>query len=299
MSSLPRRIGALAGVLTVLALSALSARGQDLNRTAVPAASPVRVNPDGTVSIAAAGVAVAILLERLQPVCAMVVRLDGAAGARPVSIEVSGLEPIAAVGAVLKASGLDFAMRARCGTLAQPSLVVVRESGGAPIDLRPREASPDDPAVKAQELPPLASASSPEEEREDRDTPGPITIGGGSATRELAPGELTGPQLLERLAPQPPSNATVIELPFTDQNGHPYLQVRPPGPRTTATLPFPDANGNPIEVVIPPGPRPQTIDFPVANPAGPGVPAGKPTDGSTRPVNPADTRRPRGGGSQP
>ena len=88
--------------------------------------------------------------------CPIQVRLDAKAAARAVSLDVSDLAPADAVGAVLKSSGLDFAMHTRCGTLTQPALVVVRLAGDGPIvSLAPRVDS-DDPRVKqaiADELP--------------------------------------------------------------------------------------------------------------------------------------------------
>ena len=105
--------------------------------------------------------------------------------------------------------------------------------------------------------------------------------------------------MVERLAMQPGAEGAVIELPFTDQNGRPYLQVRPANSRTEATLPFPDANGNLVVVPIPPGPRSQTADFPVVRPDAPGASTGQAGSGSRGAVNPADAPRRGGGGLQP
>jgi hypothetical protein len=295
MSFLTVRVGAVVAVLMSIAVPEISAQVPQPDRAAasVPA---VRINANGTVSIKADAVAVHALLEALQPVCAMDVRLDPKVAARAVSIEVADLAPGAAVGEVLKASGLDFAMHTRCGTTAQPTLVVVRESGGGPPDIRAAEVDPDDPRVKAVQLPPLPAGPPPEpEKREDPNTPTPVTVLGiQDERRELAPGEITGAQLVERLAPRPKSNSPVIELPFTDENGQPYLQLRPPK-STTMILPFPDANGNLVEVPIPTGPRSQTADFPVVNPRPPAAPDGKATaPGATSPTT---ARRP-GGGSE-
>ena len=291
MSWLGLRIGALAALL--IAPFPGSAQAQELTRTVRPSATPVRVNPDGTVSITAEQVALATLLDELQPVCAMAVRLDGTAGARSVSIDVADLDPIAAVGAVLKASGLDFAMRVRCGTAAHPTLILVRESRGGPPDSTPLALTPDGPRVTAEELPRLEARPAPDVERDSSDTPArAIVVGGTEGTRELAPGEVTGKQLVELLTRPPGPRPAVIELPFTDENGHPYLQVRPPGPGTTVTLPFPDANGNPIEVVVPPGPRVPNVAFPVVRPDAPGKP------GAVGPASPSATRRPAGGGAE-
>jgi hypothetical protein len=286
------RIGALAAFL-IAPLSGF-AQTQELTLAVPASASPVRVNPDGTVSIAAEGIAVGLLLERLQSMCAMDVRLDAAAGARPVSIEVSGLEPIAAVGAVLKASGLDFAMRVRCGTVEHPTLILVRESGGGPPDTTSLALHADDAPPHSGELPSLEPGPAPEDESDPRDKPATTILGGSEPTRELAPGELTSTQLVELLTPPPGPRPAVIELPFTDENGHPYLQASPSGPRRTITLPFPDANGDPIEVAVPPGPRVPNVAFPVVRPDG----SGKPTGAPPAPVNPADARRPRGGGPE-
>src|SRR4249919_696696 len=122
--------------------------GAQAPQTARPAASTaVRVNPDGSVSVKADGVPVQALLEALEPVCPIQVRLDAKAAVGTVSLDVSDLAPADAVGAVLKSSGLDFAMHTRCGTLTQPALVVVRLAGDGPIlSLAPRVDS-DDPRV--------------------------------------------------------------------------------------------------------------------------------------------------------
>ena len=295
MACLARRIGALAAFL--IASSSGFAQGQELTPGLPPSASPVRVNPDGTVSITAERVPLGIVLEQLRPVCAMAIRLDGTTGARPVSIGVADLAPIAAVGAVLKASGLDFAMRARCGTVEHPTLILVRESGGGPPGTTPLALHVDDSRPHAQELPPLEPGPVPEDEPEPdhRDKPAAGTVLGGSEpTRELAPGELTSSQLVELLTPPPGPKPAVIELPFTDENGNPYLQAPASGTGRTVTLPFPDANGNPIEVIVPPGPRVPNVAFPVVRPDPPGKAAGAPAG----PVKPTDPRRPAGGGPQ-
>src|SRR4051794_17631152 len=150
----PRCIGAVAAVLMWVHVPGVRAQAPP---TARPAASTaVRVNTDGTVSLKSDGVAVQALLEALEPVCPIQVRLDAKAASRPVSLDVLDLAPADAVGAVLKASGLDFAMHTRCGTVAQPALVVVRLAGDGPIvSVAPRVDS-DDPRVKqaiADELP--------------------------------------------------------------------------------------------------------------------------------------------------
>ena len=96
---------------------------------------------------------------------------------------------------------------------------------------------------------------------------------------EAAPGEVIGARMVEMLAVRPGQKAAaaasaVIELPFTQENGQPYLQLRPPK-SGTVILPFPDANGNLVEVPIPTGPRSQTADFPVVNPRAPDASSGK------------------------
>jgi hypothetical protein len=207
---------------------------------------------------------------------------------------------------VLKSSGLDFAMHTRCGTLTQPALVVVRLAGDGPIvSLAPRVDS-DDPRVKqaiADELPVPVPGPPPEpEKREDPDTPaGGTVLAGPDDRRELAPGEVTGTQMVELLAVRPGQRAAaaaspVIELPFTDANGQPVLQIRPPK-SPTVILPFPDANGNLVEVPIPTGPRPQRVDFPVYQPDAAGKSSVKPAVPPAGSANPADARRPGGGGS--
>ena len=199
-------IGAVVAVL-------MSVLGPGVGAQAPPAARPaastaVRVNPDGTVSVKADGVAVQALLEALESVCPIQVRLDAKAAARAVSLDVSDLAPADAVGAVLKSSGLDFAMHTRCGTLTQPALVVVRLAGDGPIvSLAPRVDS-DDPRVKqaiADALPLPVPGPPPEpEKREDPDTPaGGTVLAGPDDRRELAPGEVTGTQLVELLAVRP------------------------------------------------------------------------------------------------
>jgi hypothetical protein len=296
------RVCAVAAVLMSIAVPGICAQAPHTERAA---AAAVRVSPGGTVSVRADGVPVQSLLEALQPVCPMDVRLDPKVAARSVSIDVEDLSPAAAVGAVLKASGLDFAMHTRCGTLEKPALVVVREGGNGPIPQPAPRVDPDDPRVKrvaVDEEPPLPSEGPPPEpeKRDDPAAPPPITIiGGASEQRELAAGEVTGKQMLEQLAPQPRSNSAVIELPFTDQNGQPYLQIRPPK-SSTVVLPFPDANGNLVEVPMPAqtGPRPQRADFPVYQPPPAGAAGSKTGSPSPGPVNPADGKRPGGGGSE-
>jgi len=104
---------------------------------------------------------------------------------------------------------------------------------------------------------------------------------------------VTGAALAERLKTVEPSNEPVIELPFTDQNGEPYRQIRPPESRSQATLPFPDANGNLVVVPIAPGPRPQTAGFPVYKPES--APAAK-KSGAEQSSGASEGRRPGGGG---
>ena len=147
-----------------------------------------------------------------------------------------------------------------------------------------------------------AAPAGPPPEPEKRDDPGTnsaITVTGTqNAERVLAPGEVTAAQMVELLARRPPaasSNSAVIELPFTNENGQPYLQLRPPK-SGTVLLPFPDANGNPIEVPIPAGPRKPRIDFPVYSPDPTDASGGKTTGSAPASKNPGDTRRPGGGG---
>jgi hypothetical protein len=271
------------------------------------ASAPVRVNADGTVSIKADGVAVQVLLEALEAACPIQLRLDAKAAARRVSIDVSGLPPADAVGAVLKVSELDFAMHTRCGTIAQPALVIVRLAGDGPIVSVGPRVDPDDPRVKravAEDVPPLPAGPPPEpEKRDDVDKSGAAgTLSGmPSEKRELAPGEVTGAQMVELLSVTPAQKAAastspVIELPFTDGNGQPYLQIRPPKSKTMI-LPFPDANGNLVEIPVPTGPRPTTAGFPVANPPGANSAPGTPPENAPA-ANPQNPRRPGGGGSE-
>lgn len=298
------RIGAVVAVLMPVLVPGVGAQAP---QTAMPAGSTaVRVNTDGTVSVKADGVAVQALLEALEPVCPIQVRLDAKAAVSAVSLDVSDLDPADAVGAVLRSSGLDFAMHTRCGTPTQPALVVVRLAGDGPIvSLAPRVDS-DDPRVKqaiADALPLPVPGPPPEpEKREDPGTPGGGTVlAEPDDRRELAPGEVTGTQLVELLAVRPGQKAAaaaspVIELPFTDANGQPVLQVRPPK-SPTVILPFPDANGNLVEVPIPAGPRRQKADFPVYQPDAAGKSGAQPAAPPAGSANPADARRPGGGGA--
>ena len=144
----------------------------------------MRVATDGTVSVKADGVAVRTLLDALQPACAMDLRVDAAAGARAVSIEVANVTPVAAIGEIVKASGLDFAMQARCGTAERPTLVVLRESGGGPVASRPSAQDPDDWRVKAEVLPPLPAGPPPEpEHRDELDGTSPVGVIGAGRRR--------------------------------------------------------------------------------------------------------------------
>jgi hypothetical protein len=294
------RAGAVAAALMSVCVCQVGAQTMQTERAAVTPA--VRIHANGTVSIKADGSTVQALLEALEAACPIQLRLDVKAAKRPVSIDVSDLAPAAAVGAVLQASELDFAMHTRCGTLERPALVVVRLAGDGPtVSLAPR-ADPDDPGGKRallEELPALPAGPPPEpEKRDDPDQPGGgMVIGVPDERRELAPGEVTGAQMVELLAVRPGQKAAaaaspVIELPFTDANGQPYLQIRPPK-SNTMILPFPDANGNLVEVPIPTGPRSRTADFPVANPPAPGAPGGT----APAPTNQTGARRPGGGGS--
>ena len=291
MPCLSVRTGALVVVLTCAVPSGAAAQASPAG--AVAPIGVVRVNADGTVSINAAGLSVQAVLEQLRPVCAMELRFDEKTAARPVTLEIANLPPAAAVREVLKASGLDFAMNLACGTPEKPMRVVAREAGSGPLAWSAPPPDPDDPQTKAVQDPPLPAGPPPEPEKRDED-PAPPTPGGivpvKAPERELAPGELTGSQIAERLAPQPRSTAPVIELPFTDANGRPYLQVRPPDAGKVGYLPFPDANGNLVVIPIPDGPRPQKADFPVVRPDAPAAPV---NDG---PKNPGDARRPGGGG---
>ena len=266
----------------------------------------MRVNANGTVSIKADGVAVQVLLEALEAACPIQVRLDAKAAARPVSIDVSDLAPADAVGAVLKVSELDFAMHTRCGTIAQPALVIVRLAGDGPIVSVGPRVDPDDPRVKravAEDVPPLPAAPPPEpEKRDDVEKSGAAgtLIGMPSEQRELAPGEVTGAQMVELLSVTPAQKAAastspVIELPFTDENGQAVQQIRPPK-SNTVILPFPDANGNLVEIPVPAGPRPKTAGFPVVNPPGANSAPGKPPENAPGATNPQNPRRPGGGG---
>ena len=296
------RCCAVVAVLMSIPLPGAAAQALDPDRAL---ASAVTISAEGTVSIKSDGVPVRSLLEALRSVCPMEVRLDPKVAARPVTIEVSDLPPAVAVGQVLKASGLDFAMHTRCGTELQPALVVVREAGDTPIPSRSRELDSDRRQVEqptAEEVP--AAPVGPPPEPEKRDDPGTNSVitltGTQNAERVLAPGEVTAAQMVELLARRPPAssaNSAVIELPFTNENGQPYLQLRPPK-SGTVLLPFPDANGNPIEVPIPAGPRKPRIDFPVYSPDPTGASGGKTTGSAPASKNPADTRRPGGGGSE-
>jgi hypothetical protein len=303
MSDLSPRAGAITAVLMSVCICQVGAQAPQADRAAAPSA--VRINADGTVSVKADGMTVQALLEALEPACPIQVRLDAKAAARAVSIEVSDVAPAAAVGEVLKASGLDFAMHTRCGTLAQPALVVVRVAGDGPMVSLAPHGDPDDPSVKRalMELSPLPAGPPPEpEKRDDPDKPGAATIVGlPDERRQLAPGEVTGAQMVELLAVRPAQKAAaaaapVIELPFTDENGQPYLQLRPPK-AGTMILPFPDANGNVVEVPIPTGPRSKRADFPVVNPPAPDASGGQGTGSTPAATNPAGARRPGGGGS--
>ena len=270
--------------------------------------TPVHVNANGTISIKADGVAVQVLLEALEAACPIQLRLDAKAAARPVSIDVSDLAPADAVGAVLKVSELDFAMHTRCGTFAQPALVIVRLAGDGPIVSVGPRVDPADPRVKqavAEDVPPLPAAPPPEpEKRDDVEKPGAAgtLLGMASEQRELAPGEVTGAQMVELLSVTPAqkaaaSSSPVIELPFPDDNGQPYQQIRPPK-SNTVILPFPDANGNLVQIPVPAGPRPTTAGFPVINPPGANSAPVKPPENAPGATNSQDPRRPGGGGSE-
>ena len=271
------------------------------------ASTPVHVNANGTVSIKAVGVAVQVLPEALEAACPIQVRLDAKAAARPVSIDVSDLAPADAVGAVLKVSELDFAMHTRCGTIAQPALVIVRLAGDGPIVSVGPRVDPDDPRVKqavAEDVPPLPAAPPPEPESHDVEKPGAAgTLSGMPIEqREPAPGEVTGAQMVELLSVTPAqkaaaSSSPVIELPFADDNGQPYQQIRPPK-SNTVILPFPDANGNLVQIPVPAGPRPKTAGFPVINPPGANSAPGQPPENAPGATNSQDPRRPGGGGSE-
>src|SRR4029079_17425838 len=141
-------------------------------------------------------------------------------------------------------------MPARCGTFAQPALVIVRLAGDGPIVSVGPRVDPDDPRVKqavAEDVPPLPAAPPPEpEKRDDVEKPGAAgtLLGMASEQRELAPGEVTGAQMGELLSVTAAQEAAVsrspvIELPFADDNGQPYQQIRPPK-SNTVILPFPD-----------------------------------------------------------
>jgi hypothetical protein len=301
MSCVSVRCCALLAALMSIPLHG-SAQTQDRERAP---SNAVQVNPDGTVSVKSDGVPIGSLLEALRAVCPMEVRLEPKASARPVTIDISNLPPAAAVGVVLKASGLDFAMHTRCGTASRPALVVVREAGDTPIPAHSRELDSDNRQLNESRIDvalPLPVEPPPErEERDDPATRGGTTMTASQKTeRVLAPGEVTAEQMVELLARRPAvasSNSAVIELPFTDDNGQPYLQVRPPK-SGTVMLPFPDAHGNPIEVPVPAGPRKPRIDFPVYVPDPAGASDGQGTGSAAVPKNPADARRPGGGGSE-
>ena len=298
MAFVSLRAGLVTAVLVSISVSGLAAQAPKAEGS--PAASPVSVHPNGTVSVKAADVAVQTLLEALEPVCPIQLRLSAGAAGRAVSIDVQDLPPAAAVGAVLKASDLDFAMHTTCGTADKPALVIVREAGtGRMVEVRPA-IDPDDPRVKRARLegPPLPPAPTQEPEaKEDGDK---AVAGGvvGSETRDLAPGEVTGAQMIELLAVRPAagSKSPVIELPFTDANGQPVLQIRPPK-SPTMILPFPDANGNLVEVPVPTGPRAKSANFPVINPSGASDSGDKPAENAPGAATPAGARRPGGGGS--
>jgi len=305
MAFLSRRAGLAVAVLVAMCVPRVGAFVTQSDRQA--ASTPVRVNANGTVSIKADGVAVQVLLEALEAACPIQVRLDAKAAARPVSIEVSELAPADAVGAVLKVSELDFAMHTRCGTIAQPALVIVRLAGDGPIVSVGPRVDPDDPSVKravAEDVPPLPAAPPPEpEKRDDVEKPGAAgtLIGMPSEQREPAPGEVTGAQMVELLSVTPAQKAAastspVIELPFTDENGQAIQQIRPPK-SNTVILPFPDANGNLVEIPVPTGPRPKTASFPVVNPPGANSAPGQPPENGPGATNPQSPRRPGGGGS--
>jgi hypothetical protein len=305
MAFLSRRAGLAVAVLVAMCVPRVGAFVTQSDRQA--ASTPVRVNANGTVSIKADGVAVQVLLEALEAACPIQLRLDAKAAARLVSIDVPDLAPAEAVGAVLKASELDFAMHTRCGTIAQPALVIVRLAGDGPIVSVAPRVDPDDPRVKravAEDVPPLPAGPPPEpEKRDDVEKSGAAgtLIGMPGEQREPAPGEVTGAQMAELLSVTPAQKAAastspVIELPFTDENGQPVQQIRPPK-SNTVILPFPDANGNLVEIPLPTGPRPKTAGFPVVNPPGANSAPGQPPENGPGATNPQSPRRPGGGGS--
>jgi hypothetical protein len=306
MAFVSPRIGLAAAVLMSVCVPRAGAFVTQSDRQVLP--TPVRVNANGTVSIKADGVAVQVLLEALEAACPIQLRLDAKAAARPVSIDVSDLPPADAVGAVLKVSELDFAMHTRCGTTAQPALVIVRLAGDGPIVSVAPRVDPDDPRVKralAEDVPPMPAGPPPEPEKRDdpEESGGAGTlIGMPSENRELAPGEVTGARMVELLSVTPAqkaaaSSSPVVELPFTDDNGQPYQQIRPPK-SNTVILPFPDANGNLVEIPVPAGPRPTTAGFPVVNPPGANSAPGKPPENAPGATNSQNPRRPGGGGSE-
>jgi hypothetical protein len=306
MAFVSPRIGLAAAVLMSVCVPRVGAFVTQSDRQVPP--TPVRVNANGTVSIKADGVAVQVLLEALEAACPIQLRLDAKAAARPVSIDVSDLPPADAVGAVLKVSELDFAMHTRCGTIAQPALVIVRLAGDGPIVSVAPRVDPDDPRVKralAEDVPPMPAGPPPEpEKRDDPEKSGGAgtLIGMPSEKRELAPGEVTGARMVELLSVTPAqkaaaSSSPVVELPFTNDNGQPYQQIRPPK-SNTVILPFPDANGNLVEIPVPTGPRPTTAGFPVVNPPGANSAPGKPPENAPGATNSQNPRRPGGGGSE-
>ncbi|MEO5898082.1 MAG: hypothetical protein ABIS06_20530, partial [Vicinamibacterales bacterium] len=107
--------------------------------------------------------------------------------------------------------------------------------------------------------------------------------------RSLSPGEITGAQLLGQLVPRPTPESALIDVPFTDAAGQPYVQVGAPR-QAPVTLPFPGAEGQIVEVPASTAPRAAKADFPVVKPGAP-APAAK-----TRSDNPADKPRAGGGG---
>lgn len=254
-------------------------------RQLVPA---VQINVDGTVTIKANGLSLQTLLDALSPVCPIDLRIDGALRTRPIIVETINSTPTRAVAEILKASGLDHVM-GECGTGSRAMRIAAGESGKGPVTNTAAAPDPDDPIAKDVLLPPLPAGPPPEpEEREDPSSPSTVTIPTARVGNpSLAPGEITGAQLVERLAPLPSPDTTIIEVPFTDASGQPYVQVRPPK-QAPVTLPFPDADGQTVEVPASTAPRAVKADFPVVKPGAPATPA------PTRSNNPADKQRPPG-----
>src|SRR6476659_8998810 len=167
-------------------------------------AAPVLVNADGTVSVKAAGVPLQVLLEALQRVCALDVRLEPAVAAHPISGELDNHPPAPAVGEVLQAAGLNFAMHTRCGPAAHPMMVVALDAHGVPIVPRGTPATTEErrPVAAVESPPPATELVREPEKRDDPNTIAGGTIGGATpAPRELAPGQLTDEQLLQALTP--------------------------------------------------------------------------------------------------